>query len=374
MATIAIDATYTVDPEPHGIAVYSRRLIESLAALETPHRFLVCYRLSRFGRQAAFLRPQTEITAGRGNAPRPTFSVRWMQEHLTFWLPWQADVFHSLAQRPPAHRFQKEIVTVLDIFPITGRNYSTPDFQKKFSALLHEAIRRAARIITLSQYTADQLARHCSVAGERVRVIPAGVDLPERVLEAEERQQQRQQLVGAGNEMVLAVGAIQARKNTLNAVRAMAKLPVNYKLVLAGGNGYGSEAVYDFIRSANLESRVKVLGYVAAERLPILYEAASVFLFPSLEEGFGLPVLEAMARGVPVVASFTSSLPEVGGEAALYVDPCDPEDIAAKVRHGVEDAELRASLIQRGLARAREFTFPRMAEETLRVYDEVLAA
>src|SRR5271157_4981483 len=105
MGTIAIDATYTVDPEPSGIAVYSRRLIESLAGLETPHRFLICYRLSRFGRRAAFLQLQ-ERTASRpyGN-PTPTFSVRAIQEHLTFWLPWQAEVFHSLAQRPPAFHF-----------------------------------------------------------------------------------------------------------------------------------------------------------------------------------------------------------------------------------------------------------------------------
>jgi glycosyltransferase involved in cell wall biosynthesis len=372
MGTIAIDATYTVDPEPSGIAVYSRRLIESLAGLETPHRFLICYRLSRFGRRAAFLQLQERTAASRPHGKRtPTFSVRAIQEHLTFWLPWEAEVFHSLAQRPPAFHFQKEVVTVLDVFPITGRDYSTLEFQKKFSALLREAVRRAARIITLSKYTADQLVLHCGVAREQIRVIPAGVDLPERVLDLEDRQREREQLVGAGNEMVLAVGAIQTRKNTLNAVRAVASLPANYKLVLAGGNGYGSEAVYDFIRSAGLESRVTLLGYVTDDRLRLLYQAASLFLFPSLEEGFGLPVLEAMAHGVPVVASATSSLPEVGGDAALYVDPRNPEDMAEKIRRGMEDADLRTGLTERGLARARLFTWRRTAEQTLQVYDEV---
>jgi glycosyltransferase involved in cell wall biosynthesis len=371
MGTIAIDATYTVDPEPSGIAVYSRRLIESLAGLQTSHRFLICYRLSRFGRRAAFLQLQKRTATRPHGTPSPAFSVRLMQEHLTFWLPRQADVFHSLAQRPPAFHFRKEVVTVLDVFPITGRDYSTPDFQKRFSALLREAVRRAARIITLSKYTADQLALHCGVAQEQIRVIPAGVDLPEGVLDPQERQREREKLVGAGNEMVLAVGAIQTRKNTLNAVRAVASLPSNYKLVLAGGNGYGSEAVYDFIRSAGLESRMKLLGYVTDDRLSLLYQAASLFLFPSLEEGFGLPVLEAMAHGVPVVASATSSLPEVGGDAALYVDPRNPEDIAEKIHRGVEDGDLRADLIERGLARALQFTWQRMAEETLKVYDEL---
>jgi glycosyltransferase involved in cell wall biosynthesis len=371
MGTIAIDATYTVDPEPSGIAVYSRRLIESLAGLQTSHRFLICYRLSRFGRRAAFLQLQERNASRPHDNPTPTFSVRAIQDHLTFWLPWEAEVFHSLAQRPPAFHFQKEVVTVLDVFPITGRDYSTLDFQKKFSLLLRQAVRRAVRIITLSKYTADQLVLHCGVAREQIRVIPAGVDLPERVLDLEERQREREQLVGAGNEMVLAVGAIQTRKNTLNAVRAVASLPANYKLVLAGGNGYGSEAVYDFIRSAGLESRVTLLGYVTDDRLRLLYQAASLFLFPSLEEGFGLPVLEAMAHGVPVVASATSSLPEVGGDAALYVDPRNPEDMAEKIRRGMEDADLRTGLTERGLARARLFTWRRTAEQTLQVYDEV---
>lgn len=368
MATIALDATYTVDPEPSGIAVYSRKLIESLATLDTSHRFLICYRFSRFSRRREFLRPG--ISPGNTG---PAFALRLFQEPLTFWLPWQADLFHSLAQRPPAFHFRKEMVTVLDIFPITGRDYATSEFQRKFSALLLKAIDRAARIVTLSHYTADQLARHCGVAQERIRVVPAGVDLPSRTMTAEERLRERERLAGKGNEMVLSVGAIQTRKNTLNALRALALLPANYKLVLAGSNGYGSEAVYDFIGSARLESRVTLLGYVPADRLPVLYQAASLFLFPSWEEGFGLPVLEAMAYGLAVVAAQTSSLPEVGGEAALYVDPGDPRDIAAKVMRTVEDTGLRENMIQQGLARAREFTWRRTAEATLRVYDEVLA-
>jgi alpha-1,3-rhamnosyl/mannosyltransferase len=98
-----------------------------------------------------------------------------------------------------------------------------------------------------------------------------------------------------------------------------------------------------------------------------------VLLFPSWEEGFGLPVLEAMANGLPVVASRTASLPEVGGEAALYIDPHDPQDIAEKVRRAVEDSELRGKIIQEGVSRAREFSWKRVAEATLQVYDEALS-
>lgn len=370
MATIALDATYTVDPEPSGIAVYSRRLIESLAAVATSHRFLLCYRLSRVRRRREFLRFSQPR---RGEGPR--FSTRLFQEPFTFWLPWEAGIFHSLAQRPPAFHFRKEIVTVFDIFPITGENYSASDFRTKFSLLLREAVARAARIITLSGYTARQLTLHCNVPSERIRVIPAGVDLPLQPLSPDECLRRREKLVGQGNEMLLSVGVIQTRKNTLNSLRALMLLPEEYKLVLAGGGqGYGNEPIYEFIRTAGLEKRVILLGYVSADYLQTLYGAASTFLFPSLEEGFGIPVLEAMAYGLPVVTSNTSSLPEVGGSAVLYVDPFDPADIARNVLRATEDGDLRCNMIGEGLARAREFTWHRAAESTCRVYEEVLAA
>ena len=368
MACIALDATYAVDPQPSGVAVYSRRLIETLAAIESRHRFLLCYRLSRFKRRKDFLRP-----AKPAGAKGPEFSIRYYQEPLTFWLPWQARLFHSLAQRPPAFHFKKEVVTVFDIFPITGRDYSTPDFQQKFSALLREAVARAASVITLSEYTAQQLAQHLGTPKEKIQVIPPGIDMPASLLSEEARDRERDQWVGKGNKLVLSVGVIQTRKNSLNAVRAIASLPANYRLILAGGNGHGSEAIHDFIRREGLSSRVITPGYVAAERLPALYQAASAFLFPSLEEGFGFPVLEAMTYGVPVIAANTSSLPEAGGGAALYVDPNDPVPMAEEIRRVVEDSDLRRQMVQSGFELVREFTWRKAGVATLKVYDELLA-
>ena len=368
MATIALDATYTVGEQPSGVAVYCRRLIESLAEIECEHHYLLCYRLSRFKSRRAFLHPSS-CPGSQG----PRFSVRYYQNPWTFWLPWQTDLFHSLVQRPPAFRFKKEIVTVIDLFPLTGKDYSTSAFQQKFSALLLEAVERAVRIITPSQYTTDQLLKHSGAPREKVRLIPFGVDLPARSLSEKRRAAEREQLVGKGNEMILTVGVIQTRKNTLNALKALRHLPARYRLVIAGGDGHGSEAVHDFIRIEGLGSRVVLMGYVPAEQLHMLYDAASVFLFPSFEEGFGLPVLEAMAHGLPVVASETSSLPEVGGDAALYIDPNDPKDIADKVVSAVEDEDRRRMMIGRGIARARIFTWRRTAEMTLQVYNEVLA-
>jgi O-antigen biosynthesis alpha-1,2-mannosyltransferase len=368
MANIALDATYTVGAQPSGVAVYCRRLIESLADIECEHHYLLCYRLSRFKLRREFLHPNS-ASGSRG----PRFSVRYYQNPWTFWLPWQAEVFHSLVQRPPAFRFKKEIVSVIDLFPLTGKDYSTPDFQQKFSALLLESVARAVRIITPSQYTTDQLLKHTSTPREKLRLIPFGVDLPATSLSPEQRAMERERVVGKGNVMIFTVGVIQTRKNTINTLKALRYLPERYRLVIAGGNGHGSEAIHNFIRTEGLGSRVILLGYAPTKRLPALYDAASVFLFPSFEEGFGLPVLEAMAHGLPVVASATSSLPEVGGEAALYVNPHDPRDIAEKVTQAVEDEQQRKVMINEGLARAKIFTWRRTAEANLQVYNEVLA-
>ncbi|MGH9396692.1 MAG: glycosyltransferase family 4 protein [Terriglobia bacterium] len=372
MSTIAIDATYVVDPRPTGVSVYSRRLIESLAELSTPHHFRIGYRASRWRRRKEFIRFKNY---GAGN--RPAVSSCFFQNPWTFWLPWRAELFHRLAQRPAPFRFHKEVVTILDVFPLAGRGYTSASFERKFSALLIKASERSDRIITPSQYTADELVRLVGVSTDKMRVIPLGVDLP---ASAEpgfdpifDPIRERERWVGKGNELVLVVGVIQTRKNTLGALRALERLPVNYRMVLVGGDGYGSKPVHDYIHKAMLGDRVKVLGYVGSSEVANLYRSASALFFPSFEEGYGLPVLEAMAYGLPVVASGTSSLPEVGGDAALYVDPHDEGDMAGKIRQAVEDLELRKQMIRKGMLHASEFTWRRVAEATLAVYDEVLA-
>jgi len=233
MATIALDATYTVDPNPSGVAVFSLRLIQALVALKTPHRFLICYRLSRFKRRHCFLRTES--------LPAPAasdFRVRLMQEPLTFWLPRQAELFHSLAQRPPAFRFPKEVVTIHDVFPLAGRDYSTPDFQRKFARLLREAAERASLVVVPSQYTSSELVKYSVVPERKIRVVPEGVDLPATLALPDEVRRERERLAGAGKHMILSIGVIQTRKNTLNMLRALQALPENYRLVLAGGDGY----------------------------------------------------------------------------------------------------------------------------------------
>jgi O-antigen biosynthesis alpha-1,3-rhamnosyltransferase len=367
MSTIAIDATYVLDPQPSGVSVYSRRLIESLAEVQSSHSFLISYRISRWKRRHETLKLPSSAKPGTGR-----FSTCFFQEPWTFWLPRRAELFHSLAQRPAPFHFRREIVTVHDLFPLTSRDYSTPDFQRKFSGLLIQATNRAVRVITPSCYTAEQLRHHLGVDEEKICVVPEGVDLPERPLEAEARRRAKEERVGKGNELILVVGVIQTRKNTLGALRALAMLPDRYRMILVGGDGHGSEVVHEFISKGSIANRVGVLGHVKLEQLAILYQAASVLLFPSFEEGFGLPVLEALAHGLPVVTSNAASLPEVGGGAVLYADPHDEAQMAAQVEKATENKALREQMIAAGLARARDFSWRETAEKTLQVYNDAL--
>jgi glycosyltransferase involved in cell wall biosynthesis len=176
---------------------------------------------------------------------------------------------------------------------------------------------------------------------------------------------------------ILYVGSIEPRKNLLRLLEAYRQLRLwstKWRLVIIGARNYWkSSPVMDHVAEFGLEQCVRFTGYVPDEDLPALYNGADLFVFPSLYEGFGLPVLEAMACGTPVVTSNSSSLPEVAGDAALLVDPYDVEAIAAAMVRVLADPDLAEALRQKGLRRAGEFTWERTARETIAVYEQVLA-
>ena len=272
MATIGIDATYTADPQPSGMGLFAKRFIESLATIPSAHHFLLCYRPSRF-RHRRFLFEDP----GPSNL-RQCFQPPIIRSRLLFWLPWRADVFHSLAQRPPAFRFRKEIVTVNDVFPITGVEYSTPEFQREILAAPARSCGAGCpRDRALGVFRGPSCGAHWHSTGNHSRCALCS-HVPDRLMTSEERSVARARWVGDDGVMILHVGVLQNRKNLLNALRALLMLPPRYKLVLAGGDGYGAEFIHDMIQSRHLEARVIRLGYVPDDQLTVLYQAASVFL------------------------------------------------------------------------------------------------
>lgn len=276
----------------------------------------------------------------------------------------------------PTSRLPASVVTVHDlgyhVFP------ETHTWQQR---LLIEggtrwSVRVATRVIAVSQATADDLVTFYHAPAERIRVIheaPAqtAIVTPDQVAATRQR-------YGLEHPYALFIGTIQPRKNVARLLQAYAWLyrntPVAWDLVFAGAPGWLSESLYEQAASIGLAQHVRFLGYIPDDDLPALLKGALFFSFPSLFEGFGLPVLEAQSYGVPVLTSNNSSLPEVAGDAALLVDPTDVDAIANAMLRLSQDEVLRQQLIEAGYANVRRFSWEKAARETLTVLEEAANA
>ncbi len=335
---IAIDATYSVGRQLTGVGVYSRELANGLAAAR-PGGWIWCYRPHRFRRGL-------EETPPSGVVRRPLFD---------FWPP-RCDLFHGLNQRLPARaRWRRSVVTFHDLFVLTAE-YSTPEFRARFAGQAREAAARADRVIAVSAFTAAQVHQLLGVDQARIHVVPHGVRTPAPSAQA------------AREPLILFTGAIQARKNVERLVAAFERLPKGWKLVLAGSAGYGAEAIMRRIEASPRGPDIQTPGWVSDAELEALLSRASIFAFPSLDEGFGMPVLDAMARGIPVLTSNRSAMPEVSGGACIEVDPLDVDAIAAGLLRLISDPEERTRVGAAGVQRAKLFSWERAVRETMEVY------
>lgn len=233
--------------------------------------------------------------------------------------------------------------------------------------------RRARRLIAVSEHAASESVCLLDVPRDRIDVVYHGVDPRFRPLPPDQVAAFRDQH-SLPERFVLFVGTLEPRKNLVRLVEAFARVRDGQtKLVLVGGKGWLYDDLFAQVESLGLNEEVIFAGYVRSEELPLWYNAASALAYPSLYEGFGLPVLEAQACGTPVLTSNVSSLPEAGGEAALLVPPRDVAAIAEALNRLLMEAALRDELRERGLAHAEAFSWPSTARETVRVYRRALA-
>jgi glycosyltransferase involved in cell wall biosynthesis len=341
---IALDATYSLDPNLSGVGVYSHEVLYGLAAAHPEAGYLFCYRPHRYLRSFSSRLPE-------GCHRRLLWKDR----------PSSADLFHGLNQRIHSPSYRRTVSTFHDLFVVTGE-YSTLEFRQRFSAQARTAAERSDLIITVSRFTAGQVEALLHIDPARIRVIPHGT----RRVSPDATRPKREP-------MILFVGAIQRRKNVARLIEAFEQVASGWTLVLAGSIGFGAEEALQRIEASPRKQDIRVLGYVSGAVLEDLYWRASIFAFPSLDEGFGMPVLDAMAHGLPVLTSNVSALPEVAGDAAWLVDPSDPTSIAQGLSQLIEDEGLRGRLARQGLARSAGFTWEKTVEETWKVYQELLS-
>lgn len=350
---IGLDASYSLSREPTGVSVYSRRLIEEMASQAPDDCLLLAYRFNRYFR--SFAEPKPGRNCRRRLLEEPRIR-RWAG---------QADLFHGLNQRLPEARFRRSVATFHDLFVMTGE-YSTPEFRSRFTKLAREAAARADHIVAVSDFTARQVEERLGYPREQITTVLHGADppplIPADVLDGLRR---RHDLSGR---FILHIGALQTRKNVVRLVEAFEGLPVDLRLVLAGGAGMGAEAIFERIEHSPARARIMALGYVDAPTRAALLHTATVLAFPSLDEGFGIPALEAMAAGLPAVVSNRSALPEVVGDAAVLIDPLETDSIRDGLVRVLEDEGMHQQLSRRGKERAEGLTWTRAAAETLAVY------
>ncbi|MBN1483180.1 MAG: glycosyltransferase family 4 protein [Chloroflexia bacterium] len=360
MAQIGIDASRMSWSKRTGTEQYTAHLVQALTGLDTAHRFALYF--------------------NRVPEPGPAWPARVSVRDIPFPRLWtHLRLSWEMLRRPPdllfvpAHvlplwRPRNSVVTIHDLGYLFFPEAHKPQRRLELHLSTLWNVRVARRVIAVSQATARDLVAHYRVPRERIRVVHHGVSPRFRPLEDEAPPAR----YGLPPRYLLYLGTLQPRKNIERLLRAYARLPGDAPpLVLAGAKGWYFERIAAVLSELDLGRRVCLPGYIDDADLPALLGGAEALLFPSLYEGFGLPALEAMACGVPVVAANTSSLPEVVGEAGLLVDPLDEAALAAAVQRLLQEPGLRGELRQRGLARAAGFSWERCARETLAVLEEV---
>ena len=375
---IGIDYTAAVR-QGAGIGRYCRELIRALARLDSGNSYvlLVAGRL-----------PPAESEALRADFERyPNFAFRslllnerWLNR---LWhrlqVPWpvegfagRLDLFHSPDfTLPPALR-AKKILTVHDLSFLRVPQYADPRLREYLQTVVPRSVRQADLILANSQHTKEDLISCLRVPSERVIVVLPGVEARFEPVADEGELDRVRARYNLEKPFILGLGTLEPRKNfeglieAYHLLRSRTRIP--HQLVIGGRKGWLYEGIFRRVEELGLGDAVHFLGFVADEDLPALYTLADVFAFPSFYEGFGIPVLEAMACGTPVVASNAASLPEAVGEAGLMVTPGDVEALAGALERVLQDRPLREELIARGRERARCFTWERAAQELLRAY------
>ena len=375
--TIGIDYTPAYE-QGGGIGRLVRELMAALAALDQT----TDYRLFVAGAVGSRL----------PSAPAPNFT--WKPTRLTpMWLArlWhrarlpipvevftgQMSLYHATDfVLPPTRSSTRTLLTVHDLSFVRVPETANPGLRRYLDAVVPRSVQRADHVLADSTATKNDLIEIYNTPPEKITVLLSGLTPQFKpVRDPAQLRAVRERYHLGETPYILSVGTVQPRKNYARLIEALAHLRAekhDVHLVIVGGKGWLEDPIYAALQQHNVEKYVHFTGFAAESDLPAIYSGALCCALPSLYEGFGLPVLEAMGCGIPVVTSAISSLPEVAGDAAILVNPYSVEAIVDALRRIIEDSTLRSHLVDLGTARAQTFTWERSAQQLMALYNQML--
>lgn len=375
---IGIDASRAAVARRTGTETYSLHLIRALLRLESGHRFRLYANVSP--PEGLFWPPGAVAGTEVRSIPFPRL---WTHLRLSAELVVHPpDVLFVPAHVIPLLHPRRSVVTVHDLGYLHYPEAHLPRDRRYLDWSTRWSARQSVAVLADSAATKADLVQAYGIAADKVHVVHLGrdenlarVDDPAVLAQVRDRYGIALRACGDGPRYLFYVGTLQPRKNLARVIEAFARLAAlpdlaDVQLVLAGKQGWLYDALFAQVTRLGLAGRVLFPGYVSDDALPALLSGAFAFVYPSLYEGFGIPVLEAGACGVPVITSNTSSLPEVAGDAAILVDPHDVDAIADAMRRVLTDEALRAELVRRGHENVKRFSWEKCARETLAVLVE----
>jgi len=360
-----------------GIHNYIQQLIRHLADADPSQRYLVFAGRTHAGQRRQADQARISWQVSRWPTERPLVRIVWEQAAQ----PWAArrsgvHLLHSLAFVSPMLSPVPAVITVHDLSFLRYPERFRPANRLYLSTMTRLSCRRARRVIAVSQATADEIVRLLGVSAAHIDVIPHGVehDRFQPVPAAELHDFRRKKELP--ERLILYLGTLEPRKNILTLLEAYGRTRAfreSVPLVIAGGKGWYYEEIFERVEQLGLTDAVRFPGFVPDAEIPLWYNAATVFVYPSIYEGFGLPLLEAMACGTAVIGSTASSIPEVVQGAGLLVAPDDVDQLSDSLDRVVQDRVLRAELSERGRARSVNFTWQATAAATAASYRRALS-
>lgn len=368
---IGIDARFLTD-QRRGIGRYSFNLITRLLGMNGDNQY-VLYFDKNFDRSVLPRRGNYECRCiGNGN------SIFWEQYYLPKQLRRdQLDLFHSVGNIPPVFSRVRRVLTLHDTIMfhpgLCSKGMRRYNFY--FRTALRHSVNRIDRIITVSRNSQEDIIRLFPEARAKVEVIHEGIEKAFHPMKDQNKINCILQKYNIKRPFILHFGSCEPRKNTSRVLRVFHRLidkkTIPHNLVLLGFGGKKSGLIDTYLNKNNLKARVIDAGFVPEEELPYFYNGADLLFYPSLYEGFGFPPLEALACGTPVVTSRISSLPEIIGKAAVYVDPKDELEMCAACLETLHNRQLREKLKADGLKRAKGFSWEETALKTSELYKEI---